>query len=151
MGVLLRCRGGLSFGSRVQCIPAGWLGSPLVTSSSLGQSCPPAHHGQVELRSERSAVLPFPGEQQRWCCDRPLAPTSPHSVCAIHLFVWELVWELQFSLSGFGSVLQALLTLRPNQVSKQIGIVFKVHCLFEAAKSDFSCLLNALALRCGFP
>lgn len=69
---------------------SAWLGSPRVTSSSLGQSGPPAHHGRAGLRSEHSAVLRLVGKQQRWCCACPLAPTSSHAVCVIHLFVWEL-------------------------------------------------------------
>lgn len=87
---------------------SAWLGSPLVTS------CPPAHHGQAGLKSEHGAVLRFPEEHQRWCCACLLAPTSPHAVCNTLNCLGDGLGPAG-QLSGLGSVLQLLLTLRQNQ------------------------------------
>lgn len=44
------------------------------------------------LRSEHSAVLCFAGKQQKSSCASRLAPTLPHALCAIHLFLLSGSW-----------------------------------------------------------
>lgn len=101
---------GLLLRSRARCVPPGWL---CVAGKSLCHlQLPGAEPSPSPPQASGTEV--FAGKPQRWCCACPVAPTlPPRCVCDTIICLGAAV---QFS--GFGSVLQPLLILNRELVSK---------------------------------